>query len=512
MSAGKCVFTLLALAAFSGYPAHSASAKTDSQGPVYAPKWERDLEPALDTALHVGADTTAEKPGSPGQGRAPLGRFLLDAPLFAHTREDFADLRLTAGLADGEGKPLGIQVRPVTGHETHCGEEPAPMRRVSLQVLGDSAFEAVFTAEDPKRLPDRISVAVEDRDFEISLSLWTAPSVPVGSPAGDPNGDPAKAAWTPRLTAVPLFDYSRFVDLRREEARWAPTEDRAVRLRVSGLTQMQRSLVSTLSGQVGRPGAESYQVERKLLRIEAVSFQGEVCSTHKGGILIDSVALATGDAAHPIAEPDAKRSWYVFPAGRIPIRALQFRIGTRNFMRSAVLHGLPDSLIAPRDPAAKPWTWPRFAEGRLHRIDWGGRPDANLRLPLFPTGRFATLALGITDNDDAPLALQGILAETERMEAVFPAESRDRYLLRYGDPGAKPLRFDFENLLDRSPGSSMAAYALSAPRGLAAAAPREASGAPWLTGEMLLTAGLALAIGVLMVLVFLVARKAGKAG
>lgn len=522
MSAGKRLSASIvafaafaALTAFTAYPAIADSAKPDT-GPTYSPSWERDLTP-LDATVLDGA---------------PLGRFLLDASLFAHTREDFADLRLIAapatgpaagpsvgsaagssgGSPAGEGKPIGIQVRPVTGHETHCGEEPVPMRRVSLKVLGDTAFEAVFTAEDPKRLPDRISVAVEDRDFEISLSLWTAPSVPAGGAAG--------AAWTPRLTAVPLFDYSRFVDLRREEAGWAspkdgPITDRAVRLRVNGLTQVQRSLVSTLSGQVGRPGGESYQVERKLLRVDAVSFQGEVCSTHKGGTLIDTVALDYADSAqpfaHPLAEPGAKRSWYVFPAGRIPIRALRFRIGTRNFMRSAVLHGWTDSLIAPGDSAAKPWTWPRFAEGRLHRIDWGGQADSNLRLPLFPTARFATLALGIIDNDDAPLALQGILAETERMEAVFPAEAGQRYLLRYGDPGAAPLHFDFENLLDRFPGSPAAAYALSVPRAsAAAAAQKDASRFPWLTGETLLTAGLSLAIGVLMALVFLVARKAGK--
>ena len=542
-----------------GFADGTSSTAEASGGSSYGPRWERDLVPITApsaaasapsaAAADSGSDSIGTSSASPTDSTssthpavksqvndiaagAPLGRFALDSSLLAHTRDDFADLR----LFDAGGKAIGIHVRPVEGRDRRCAEEPVPMKRLSLQVLGDTAFEAVFLAEDPARLPDRIFISVEDRDFEISLSLWTAPGVPAGSMAKSAMlAYAGRGGWTPRLGNVPLFDYSRFVDLRREDARWPANPDRAVRLRVDGLTQIQRSLVSTLSGKVGNPGAESFQVERKLLRVDAISFSGEVCAEQRGGTLTDTVALPSPGFARPLRESAAKRSWFLIPAGRIPLKALLPRVGTRSFMRSVILTGWPDSLVNPLDTAARPWTWPRVAEARLHRIDWGGQADSSLRIPLVPSGRYAMLALGVSDNDDVPLILEGMGAEAERLEALFPLREKgglekggpekagrekeigaDRYLLRYGDRGAEPLHFDFESLLESNPQSGSAAFADFRPGMprilLEAPAPAvQASPFSWLTGQLVLTLGLALAIAGLMALVFLVARKAGKA-
>lgn len=470
----------------------------------YRPRWERVLAPdsasAGGTAAMSAAPASAA-PASAAPASAPLGRFLLDSSILSETRDDFADLR----LLDGQGKPIGIQVRPVSGLDRQCSESAVPMRRLSLQVLGDSAFEAVYLAEDPARLPDRISVSVEDRDFEISLSLWTASAASAAQAL--------KAPWTPRIRNAPLFDYSRFVDLRREDARWTATGERAVRVRVNGLTQTQRSLVSTLSGQVGRPEGETFQVQKRLLRVDAITFGGQVCEDRKAGTLSDTFALDASGFSRPMSEPRAKRSWFIFPAGRLPIKSLALRVGTRNFMRSAVLAGWPDSAVPPADSAAQPWTWPRVAEARIHRIDWAGPSDAidsNLRIPFFPPRRFSTLALGVLDNDDPALALLGITAESERLEAVFPIREHGPYRLRYGDKGARPLHFDFESLLERVPAGAAAQWSLGSPLALSPVAEESGdSRFPWLTGRMLLTAGLSLAVAGLMALVFLVARKAG---
>lgn len=485
--------TVLSCALAYAIAAVSIAAAESPERP-YSPLWERDL-----AAQAADPQAAEAHPGNPAESVA-LGRFVLDASIFAHTRDDYADLR----LSDGGGKPLGIHVRPEVGFERHCSEVTAPVKRLSLRVLGDSAFEAVYFAEDPARLPNRVSVSVDARDFEVSLSLWTAPASSVEQ-AG-------RAAWIPRLRDVTLFDYSRFVDLRREEAGWSAVGDRAIRLRVDGLTMSQRQLVSTLSGQVGRPGLESFQVERRPLRVDAISFHGTVCESRRGGSRSDTAEMSSPGFADPIREPRAKRTWYIFPAGRLPLKSLTLRVGTRNFMRSAILAGWPDSLVPPADPAAEPWTWPRVSEVRLHRIDWAGQADSSLRIPLHPSRRFATLALGVLDNDDAPLEMQGVIAEAERMEAVFPAQSPGRYLVSYGDPGAGSLRLDFESMLERSPGSAAATWMPGPPRTAPPARRVQVARMTWLSGDLLLTLGFSVAIATLMALVFLAARKAGSAG
>jgi len=190
-----------------------------------------------------------------------------------------------------------------------------------------------------------------------------------------------KDGWTPRLANVPLFDYSRFVDLRREDARWPAGPDRAVRLRVDGLTQIQRSLVSTLSGKVGRPGGESFQVEKKLLRVDAIFLQRRSLLHPKRGS-VDGYRLPAVSRFRPAVAGGRRETELVpVPGGRIPLKSLMPRVGTRSFMRSMIVTGLPDSLVDPVDTAARPWTWPRIAEARLHRIDWGGQADSSLRIP-----------------------------------------------------------------------------------------------------------------------------------
>jgi hypothetical protein len=303
-----------------------------------------------------------------------------------------------------------------------------------------------------------------------------------------------KARWISRLRNIPLFDYSRFVDLRREEARWTAPGDRAVRLRVNGLTQTQRSLVSTLSGQVGRPEGETFQMQTRLLRVDAITFSGQVCGDRKVGSLTDTVALAASGFGRPLTQPGAKRSWFVFPAGRLPLKSLTLHVGTRNFMRSAILAGWPDSAVSPSDTAARPWTWPHVAEARIHRIDWAGPPeavDSNLRIPFFPPRRFATLALGVLDNDDPSLNLLGASAETERLEALFPGREPGAYRVRYGDREARSLHFDFESILERIPASAAVALWTPGPPRPLMPEGKEAgvSRFPWLTGQLLPVAG-----------------------
>src|SRR6185369_475033 len=175
---------------------------------------------------------------------------------------------------------------------------------------------------------------IDARDFEVPLSLWTAPSADAG---GLPEGE-----WRPRLQDSPLFDYSRFLDLRKDSAEWRGEGDRAVRIRIGGLTRNRRAMLSTLSGAIGKPESETIQVEREPLRVEGIAFGRQACHAVMDTPIRDTVPL------HPrplprIAEPVAKRTWYLFDAGRYPLAGLLIGAAPGNFLRKAVVAGLEDT-------------------------------------------------------------------------------------------------------------------------------------------------------------------------
>lgn len=444
-------------------------------------------------AAHAGWERTLVAAGD--SASASVGRFTFDGPVFAHTRPDYADVRVVTD----RDRTLGLRIGEAGRSEAYCREREVPMKRLSLKVMGDTSFEAVFQAEDPALIPTRVRVATGARDFEMALSIRTASS------AGAPEEE-----WIARLTRFPLFDYARFLDLRQETASWVSGGHRALRLRVDGLTQSQRSLISTLSGSIGNPGSETFQVERRLLRLESIAFSAEDCTLMRTGSVIDTLPIPSSGPLRPHRDPKEKRTWFVFAPGRIPLRALLLDVGPGSFMRRAIVAGRPDSLPDAAHPQAEPWTWPRLAETGIHRIDWGGAADSSLRIPFSGPVRPAFLALGVVDNDDPPISLVGLRGEAPRMEARFPIRPGETYRVRYGRAGdSTPVRSDFADMLGRFPETPSAAFVLGPPR------PLEPEGGPparsgTVSGNVLLMAGLGLAIATLFVLLVVVARKAGK--
>jgi len=106
------------------------------------------------------------------------------------------------------------------------------------------------------------------------------------------------------------------------------------------------------------------------------------------------------------------------------------------------------------------------------------------------------LALGVSDNDDAPLILEGMEAEAERLEALFPLHAADRYLLRYGDPAPNPcisISSPCWKAIRNPPTPLFADFQPGMPRALLQAPAVQASGFPWLR-QLVLTVGMALAI------------------
>lgn len=435
-----------------------------------------------------------------------LAAFPLDSQVTASARLDLSDLR----VFDPAGHSLGQEIRPVYNTQRFCEEQALPMERIQARATGDQGFEAVFAHLDSPAIPSKAMVHIAGEDFEINVSLWTA-EIPasIQKPA---QIKVAELKWNPRIRAEPLYDYSRMLSLRKDWVEWGTEaekekeKDRLVKIQVGGLSQSQRSALATLSGRIGQPTQETFQIATHLMRVESITFSGMVCRDAAFAQVQDTADLAWSPGPTPLPETNAKRSWYRFHPGGLPLRSLIFQVAPGNFMRSIRITGWPDSVRRGTGDSSRPWTWPVLAEGQLRRMDWGESRDSLLSLAIAPTERMRELAIGIQDRDDPPLILTQVRGIWGRQQVFFPLTQPGRYRLQFGMHGIPPYESEFSEMFQRISAPTYLPATLGTPRLLDSVemAPQK----PWISGATLLSLGLGIGILTLTALLWGVAKKA----
>ena len=139
-----------------------------------------------------------------------------------------------------------------------------------------------------------------------------------------------------------------------------------------------------------------------------------------------------------------------------PLHALRFAFEDASFQRRAVVEGRNEEKEkvpvkreeAPDLEMEREVPWSPVASGTLYRIRAGRSEESGLE--LYPGERgYRHLRVRIYNEDDRPLKLQRIEADAVVRRLLFPAEAGNAYRLYYGNPGARPPRYDIPRLLPR---------------------------------------------------------------
>lgn len=365
----------------------------------------------------------ASRPVAQTADREELAAVEFDRDVCRVTRDGFPDVRITG--PDGRQIPFLIQRFTRVGSQWTDSAEPA--RRVADLVPDPAANRLEIVVEPPRREPPAwIELVTPARDFEKRVSVY------LPGP-----GD----TWRPLTENQVVYDYSRFMDVRRCRITLpeAPAAER-YRLVVDEVSDVAASAFVALATRTGG-GQPDEETTRKILHLRDLRIDRILFGYRTRQDRPDAPVYADYPLHITAVENDPREgvTRLLIAAERLPVAELRFHIADRNVSRPVrveVRRSLDDGTVQ----------WQRVGEGVLRLLDFRDVREESLSVPLAQEVRATELRVVISNRDAAPLTVQGVTAVCPVYRALFLAAPGVRYTLSYGSRDTPPARFDTEVL------------------------------------------------------------------
>lgn len=352
-----------------------------------------------------------------------VGRWIMDADLFDALDSVCGNLRLFA--PDGRETPFLLRNKADTRSVVSFTPVSVSSSVESLRQLADNRVELIVTRKASEPPVAGIQLESGIRNFEKLVSVY---------------GGTDRVAWATLVEAAPIYDYSRFIDLRRDRVSFAPSSYTVYRIEISNMTEKQDSplveIIRQTRGTETPTETEATAFRREPFRIEQIRFL-----ERRESIVSDASETAEADVGGFKVEHDAKAltTLITFTTRRQPVTAVTLLTDDSNFSRAAAVEA---------ETETTPRTWRTLSQGTLSRIHVGGTRQEQLTLPLSAT-RYKTYRVVIRDMDNPPLAITGAKIRHNQMEGLFFPKNLTPHRLCYGGQDIPAPVYDVASVLSR---------------------------------------------------------------
>jgi hypothetical protein len=406
-----------------------------------------------------------------------IGSFTLDAELFDALDAPPTNLRLFD--ATGKETPFLLRLKiPLRTVETLHPFAPAKIE--SFRTLESNRIEMIV-ARDPKHpQPGALQFESTVRNFEKLVTVA---------------GSTDRQSWTLLATNEPIYDYSRFVDVRRDRVPIASGNYLWYRIEVSNITENKDSplveiIRQTRGSQAGNE-TEATSFRREPFRMDRIIFLGRQTSVVSG-----EPATHEGDLTNWTATQNQPQQQTVltFFTPREPLVAIVLKTEEANFSRGVTLEGR----------ATEQDAWQTLASGRITRIRAGIVQQDSMTLTLPREYRGRHFRLTIQNQDNPPLTFAGLRTRYNTYEALFFPKSGATYQVYFGGKEIPAPQYDVATVLAAIPAGSGAQWT----PGAAQPNPNfKKQRTTAVSGKTLLTAALILMIAILIPVIIKLSRK-----
>ncbi len=437
----------------------------------------------LHAAVAPGQFTLQRRLDPPAAPRNEVGRFYLDAAVFSVADESLANLRLFDDT--GAETPFVVRRSVPVRQVVRRVPFPAPSPVTAFRELSGNRVE--LTVARDARSPQAAEIRLESgvRNFEKLVSVY-------GSTDGQ--------TWAPLAKDEAIYDYTRFVDVRKDAIPVTPGPYTLYRIELGNIVERKDSPLVQIVRQTrgGDSETETSSFLREPFRIERVLFVEQREETVAEQLAVETAEF-DADGPSVVTDTRERRTVATFDAGGRPVTRLTLRTEDENFSRAARVEGCR---------VDTPDAWQELASGRLTRIRAGRIRQDALSLDI-PETRCRRLRLTIDNEDNPPIAIAGIRLSEIRYEALFFPKAGRHYALAAGGRGFDVPRYDTAAVLQPVPSGSADLWTL------AAATPVPPAPAPrwtWPTGRTVLVAVLVLMATVLAIVIARLARRVDITG
>lgn len=345
----------------------------------------------------------------PEQLRGKIGSFELDDELLEAASLVYANLR----IVDAAGQEVPFLVRDKTETTTVTREFRRTATTVSLKTLPDNRIELIVRCEDLHRTPAAVVLGTRQRDYEKTVSVYGSNDQGKWHMLGDPG---------------PIFDYSKYVDLRnnRIDALGPPHPPyKYYKLEIANISESHQSpLVRLITETRGGEAAKEIRhtaSKRKDFKIEKIVFIEKTTREEPGKTVTRQYRVSDLEASE---DKDEKMTVITFRTVRAPIRKLKLLTDSANFSRAVT--------VEVRDGDDDSAQWRKIESATISKIDLPSVHRADTEIPLRGHPRHTDYRLTIHNLDSPPINVTGVEAEGDVREILFLTKPDEQYRAVYG--------------------------------------------------------------------------------
>ncbi|MBD3673821.1 MAG: DUF3999 family protein [Planctomycetaceae bacterium] len=336
----------------------------------------------------------------------------LDAEVYRKSQNNFADLR----ILNAEGDDVSYKLIEESDTRRQTQEQRWSPQEVSLSP-SDEQLEIGFTLKEDDPAPTQLKIVTPLQNFEQRIRVYG-----VGK------------ANERLLADDAIFDYTRYMDIRRTEVSFPETEFRRFRVVIDNPTSKQESRLKQLTRQLHGDDETGRQeriiIERRPFRIDRLQLVSTVERYVPDQRLVTDWNLTIKQQEN---DDETGLTLIEFETRRQPLTQITLKTDSRNFSRRVRIE-------RPNQKTGRT-TWETLAEGQVSQFSFGDYEQADFTLK-FPETRQRKLRLVIENRDSSPLNVRGLAAAGHRHQLLFLAHGDQSYELHYGSHAETPPNYD----------------------------------------------------------------------
>lgn len=410
-----------------------------------------------------------------------VGVFALDDDVYRETAPDLADLRLFGP----DGREVPYLARLATRTDTVTLRYPIELRTIDFKELPDNSITFIVRREQTDSIPDELEIVTPAANFEKSVSVY---------------GSEDRLAWRALADQRPIFDYSRYLDVRNTTVPLKGAACTYYKVVIGNALEVKRSLFTQIVNETGNKRGvryESFVQNAEPFRIEQTTFRAVKSAVRAANPLPTGYALPVIGA---LTDTTEKATLIYCRSQRQPINEISLVTTSRIFRRQVEVAGTDDT--------TRKGSWTPLATGIIYRLKIGAWQQEGRSIPLGGSHRYLRYRLRIANEDNPPIEVTGISARGDVHQVYFFRNQAETLMVYYGGEAVKPPRYDVAALLAGIPQVESSPWRLGGQ--LPAGARGQVRRWTWLSPKPILIASLALMVAVLAGVLFMTVKNVEK--
>lgn len=370
---------------------------------------------------------------APEAGKRKIASLALDEEILAATDDTYSNVR----IFDERGVEIPFLVRCKRETKPIVSEHSIPMKTIAFEPLSDNRIEIVLEKEEKKadRLPSLIVFSTRYKNYEKQVTVYAGHN---------------RASWEPVAENSPIFDYSKYIDVRNNRVEIKPGPYPYYKIEISNISESEQSPLTkivreTRGGDVFRE-VEKTSFKKEDFRIEEIQFFERKQSIAR----TDEVTrLYSVTNVMVVNNPKKQETIVTFDTFRTPVRSLTILTKAPNFSRSLRVEGSNDSK-----------EWHAVTSGTISRISAGEFKQERTAITFGRPSRYKRYRMIIMNFDSPPLDVSGVEAKGETHEALFFCDQSRKYRILYGAEEANSPSYDIAAVLREAEATDTDIYSL----------------------------------------------------